>query len=77
MLFNLLLKPTSEKFRFKHAICDYKVEPPTENQEKKILTSVSLPVKFQIPFNGPVTDVLKLMLRESTSCPNMWYQKRR
>lgn len=34
MLFNLLLKPTSEKFRFKHAICDYKVEPPTENQEK-------------------------------------------
>lgn len=76
MLFNLLLKPTSEKFRFKHAICDYIVEPPTENQEKNPNQRL-LPVKFQTPFNGPVTDVLKLMLRESTSCPNMWYQKRR
>ena len=43
----------------------------------KIITRVFLPVKFQIPFNGPVTDVLNLMFRESTSCPNMWYQKRR
>ena len=35
-----------------------------------------LPVLFQMVLNGPVTDVLSLMLSVSTSSPNMWYQKR-